>query len=64
MFYCKVNESMKMGANAGGGLVEHGEMIELLAVPRSSVMAFIIDPALKRSPGLQFGLLWAITQKK
>lgn len=58
MFYCVVEESMKKGMT--GGLVEHGEIIELLAVPRGSVKPFILDPALKRSPGLQFGLLWAL----
>lgn len=62
MFYCSVDESMKKGIT--GGLADHGEVIELVSIPRGSVMPFVLDPDLKRSPGLQFGLLWALTQHK
>ena len=60
MFHCEVTEDMRM--ESGGGLVDHGEVIELLSVPKTSLMEFILDPKLKISPGLQFGLLWSATR--
>lgn len=44
---------------AGGGLASTGECIEVLALPRRNALAFALDPALPKSPGLMFGLTWA-----
>mmetsp|Transcript_11132 Transcript_11132/g.20138 ORF Transcript_11132/g.20138 Transcript_11132/m.20138 type:complete len:98 (+) Transcript_11132:755-1048(+) len=46
-------------ARGGGGLAEHGECIEVLALPRCRTLDFILDGTLSKSPGLMFGLLWA-----
>ena len=53
----KVSEGMR--SSSGGGLVDHGELIEVLGVPVDNVEAFVMDPQLNKSPGLMFGLLWA-----
>lgn len=58
MFYAEVDESMKI-PGSGGGLADHGELIEVLSLPLEATEAFILDPAQKKSPGVQFGLLWA-----
>ncbi|GFH20975.1 uncharacterized protein HaLaN_18187, partial [Haematococcus lacustris] len=47
-----------MRASAGGGLQDHNECIEVLALPLDSTPAFVLDGALPKSPGLMFGLLW------
>ena len=43
--------------DGGGGGVD-GEAIEVLALPTSSIDAFISDDSIVRSAGLMFGLLW------
>ena len=48
-----------MHMSSGGGLVDHGELIEVLGLPLDHAEAFVMDPKLKKSPGLMFGLLWA-----
>jgi hypothetical protein len=48
------------GANAGGGgLAEHGEAIEVLALPLAHLGAFLLDDSLPKSSGMMFALLWA-----
>lgn len=47
----------KDAIDGGGGGVD-GEAIEVLALPISSIDAFISDDAITRSAGLMFGLLW------
>ncbi len=46
----QVDESMRI--NSGGGLAGHGEAIEVLALPFVNAPAFVLDPALPKSPGL------------
>lgn len=48
-----------MRIDAGGGLPSTGELIEVLALPRSNTNAFVVDTAVPKSPGVQFGLMWA-----
>lgn len=48
-----------MRMDAGGGLPSTGELIEVLALPRSNTLAFIVDTAVPKSPGVQFGLMFA-----
>jgi hypothetical protein len=53
----QIDNSMRMGD--GGGLAHTGESIEVLALPFDQAPAFVLDNSLAKSPGLQFGLLWA-----
>lgn len=53
----QVDESKR--SSSGGGLVDHGELIEVLRVPLDNTGAFLMDPSLNSSPGLMYGLLWA-----
>ena len=53
----QVDESKR--SSSGGGLVDHGELIEVLSVPLDNTGAFLMDPSLNSSPGLMYGLLWA-----
>lgn len=53
----QVDESKR--SSSGGGLVDHGELIEVLSVPLNNTGAFLMDPSLNSSPGLMYGLLWA-----
>lgn len=57
MYFAEVDDSMRV--DAGGGLQDHGEMIEVLSLPLEQTEALILDPSINKSPGLQFGLLWA-----
>ena len=56
-FCLQVDESMHI--SSGGSLVDHGELIEVLGLPLEHAEAFLMDPKLKKSPGLMFGVLWA-----
>jgi nudix-type nucleoside diphosphatase (YffH/AdpP family) len=42
----------------GGGLAEHGEAIEVVALPIDNVNAFLLDDSLGKSAGLMFALQW------
>jgi UDP-sugar diphosphatase len=58
IFYAAVGEgdALPPGEGAGGGV--DGEAIETLALPWARVDAFLADPALARSAGVGFALLW------
>ena len=56
MFACQVDEGMR--ASSGGGLVDTGEAIEVLALPLACAPAFIADASMCRSAGLLYGLQW------
>eukprot|EP00877_Chromochloris_zofingiensis_P010697 jgi/Chrzof1/5881/Cz16g19070.t1 len=57
IFYAQVSDTAR--ATEGGGELATGEAIEVLALPFDQVPKFIMDGAYPKSPGLQFGLLWA-----
>lgn len=57
IFAAEVKESMAVQAG-GGGLMDHGEAIEVLALPVSSIQAFILDEGIGKSGGLLFSLMW------
>ena len=57
IFAAKVDDSMGGG---GGGLAEHGEAIEVVALPAESVEAFIMDETVGKSSGLMWALSWAM----
>ncbi|GIL82383.1 hypothetical protein Vretimale_11836 [Volvox reticuliferus] len=62
MYYAEVDSSMAVDG-AGGGLLAHGECIEVLALPLESSQEFVLDGSLPKSPGLMFGLTWAYFNK-
>ncbi|GLC35057.1 hypothetical protein PLESTM_000274700 [Pleodorina starrii] len=62
MYYAEVDSSMAV-EGAGGGLVGHGECIEVLALPLEASQDFVLDGRLPKSPGLMFGLTWAYFNK-
>ncbi|PNW76364.1 hypothetical protein CHLRE_11g467524v5 [Chlamydomonas reinhardtii] len=62
MYYAEVDSSMAV-AGAGGGLLGHGECIEVLALPFESCQQFVLDGKLPKSPGLMFGITWAYFNK-
>jgi len=57
MFYAEVDDSMRV--EAGGGLLDHGEVIEVVALPLANATSFILDDSIKKSPGLMFAMQWA-----
>ncbi|EFJ40866.1 hypothetical protein VOLCADRAFT_119828 [Volvox carteri f. nagariensis] len=57
-----VDSSMAV-EGAGGGLLGHGECIEVLALPLDLSQDFVMDGKLPKSPGLMFGLTWAYFNK-
>jgi UDP-sugar diphosphatase len=60
LFAAEVDSSMEVGAGGGGGgLAEHGEAIEVLALPVGSVDAFLADETLGKGAALLYALLWA-----
>ncbi|GLI70761.1 hypothetical protein VaNZ11_015790 [Volvox africanus] len=62
MYYAEVDSSMAV-EGAGGGLLAHGECIEVLALPLELSQGFVLDGSLPKSPGLMFGLTWAYFNK-
>ncbi|GFR45003.1 hypothetical protein Agub_g6313 [Astrephomene gubernaculifera] len=62
IYYAEVDSSMCV-AGAGGGLLSHGECIEVLALPLTASQRFVGDSSLPKSPGLMFGLTWGYFNK-
>ncbi|GAB4815964.1 hypothetical protein N2152v2_003010 [Parachlorella kessleri] len=61
IFAAEVDESMRV-QEGGGGLVDHGEAIEVLALPVEQIESFIVDQELHKSGGILFGLVWLQAQ--
>ena len=61
IFAAEVDDSMLAVPQdgVGGGLSEHGEAIEVVALPVDSVDAFMMDEKCGKSAGLLFALTWA-----
>lgn len=63
IFAAEVDDSMRHGGpEGGGGLVHHGEVIEVLALPVDQTNAFLFDETLAKSAGLLFAATWAQNQ--
>lgn len=60
LFYTEVDEAMKV--QESGGLEDHGERIEVLALPMGNVDAFVTDSDVAKTSGAMFGLFWAKAQ--
>lgn len=60
IFYAEVDEGCAAAAgDGGGGLADHGEAIEVVALPVDAADAFLMDETLGKSAGLMFALTWA-----
>jgi UDP-sugar diphosphatase len=61
IFVAEVDDSMLAVPNdgVGGGLADHGEAIEVVALPAASVEEFLMDESLGKSAGLMFALTYA-----
>ncbi|KAL4857064.1 TVP38/TMEM64 family membrane protein [Chlorella vulgaris] len=57
IFAAEVDDAMAAAAG-GGGLRDHGEAIEVLALPLPQVEEFLRDEELGKSAGLLFALMW------
>lgn len=61
LFYAEVTEEMRTGK--GGGVVEEGEMIDVIEIPKSEVMTFVMDENINRPIGMMFAVLWYFQNK-
>lgn len=57
IFAAEVNDTMRV-EGGGGGLTDHGEAIEVLALPVDRIPDFVGDTALAKSAGILFSLAW------
>lgn len=64
IFAAEVDSTMAAGSmvGEGGGLAEHGEAIEVVALPVSSLEDFLMDENMGKSAGLMFSLVWGREQ--
>lgn len=62
IFAAEVDDSKL--SKSGGGLVNHGEVIEVVALPVEQVESFIADEKLGKSSGLMFALIWGCQRLK
>lgn len=61
LFYAEVTEEMRTGK--GGGVLEEGEMIDVIEIPKSEVMTFVMDENINRPIGMMFAVLWYFQNK-
>lgn len=60
-FYVEVTDDMKV--NQGGGLVDEGEVIEVVEMTLPEVLTYVDAPENLSPPGFLFGLLWFLRNK-
>ncbi|EAW81905.1 nudix (nucleoside diphosphate linked moiety X)-type motif 14, isoform CRA_d, partial [Homo sapiens] len=60
MFYTEVTDAQRSGP--GGGLVEEGELIEVVHLPLEGAQAFADDPDIPKTLGVIFGVSWFLSQ--
>lgn len=56
LFYAEVDDAMKK--TDGGGLVEEGEIIDVVEVPLDEARAFMFDSTKPTTVGLMFAFMW------
>ncbi|XP_006839659.1 PREDICTED: uridine diphosphate glucose pyrophosphatase [Chrysochloris asiatica] len=59
MFYAEVTDAQRGGP--GGGLVEEGELIEVVHLPLGDAQAFSDDPDIPKTLGVIFGIFWFLS---
>ncbi|KAK2173596.1 hypothetical protein NP493_864g01060 [Ridgeia piscesae] len=62
LFYAKVTDAMRVGE--GGGNPTEGELIEVIEVPVSESLAFVMDETVETPVGLLFGITWYMACKQ
>ncbi|XP_027802490.1 uridine diphosphate glucose pyrophosphatase NUDT14 isoform X1 [Marmota flaviventris] len=60
MFYAEVTDAQRGGP--GGGLVEEGELIEVVHLPLDSAQAFVDNVDIPKTLGVIFGISWFLSQ--
>ncbi|XP_032123487.1 uridine diphosphate glucose pyrophosphatase NUDT14 isoform X1 [Sapajus apella] len=60
MFYTEVTDAQRRGP--GGGLVEEGELIEVVHLPLEGAQAFADDPDIPKTLSVIFGVSWFLSQ--
>ncbi|XP_062594508.1 uridine diphosphate glucose pyrophosphatase NUDT14-like isoform X2 [Saccostrea cucullata] len=60
-FYAEVTEEMRTGK--GGGVEEEGEMIDVIEIPKSEVMTFVMDESINKPVGMVFAVFWYFQNK-
>ncbi|XP_006902761.1 PREDICTED: uncharacterized protein LOC102869178 [Elephantulus edwardii] len=60
MFYAEVTDAQHGGP--GGGLVEEGEIIDVVHLPLDSAQAFADDPDVPKTLGVIFGISWLLNR--
>ena len=63
VFYAEVDEKMRSSTSTGGGLIEDGESIQVLALPLEECKQFIADPNFPKSAATIIGLQWLLDKK-
>ena len=61
MYFAEVTDSMRV--SKGGGLVEEGEMIDVVDIPVSEAMKFVMDDNVNKPVALMFAVLWFFQNK-
>lgn len=61
MYFAEVTDDMRV--HKGGGLAEEGEMIDVVDIPVSEAMDFIMDDKVNKPAGMMFAVLWFFQNK-
>ncbi|XP_070577111.1 uridine diphosphate glucose pyrophosphatase NUDT14-like [Ptychodera flava] len=61
MFYVEVTDDMR--TSQGGGLVDEGEMIDVIEIPLQESKQFIFDQTKSKPVGLMFAFMWFFEMK-
>lgn len=61
LYFAEVTDAMRV--SKGGGLVEEGEMIDVVDIPVSEAMKFVMDDDVNKPVGMMFAVLWFFQNK-
>ncbi|XP_063428526.1 uridine diphosphate glucose pyrophosphatase NUDT14-like isoform X1 [Mytilus trossulus] len=61
MYFAEVTDAMRV--SKGGGLEEEGEMIDVVDIPVSEAMDFVMDDKVNKPVGVMFAVLWFFQNK-
>lgn len=60
-YFAEVTDKMKVGH--GGGVAEEGEMIDVIEVPATDGMKFVMDESINKPVGMIFAIYWFFANK-